>query len=239
MTSKRIPKHQQIEADLLQKIKSGVYPPETLIPREVDLMQTYHVSRPTVRQAIQALVDQGLLERRRRRGTMVKQNKIAQQFTQVVEGYNAEMSQKGLLPTTKVLLFQEEPATSEVAAKLELAAAAPVFKLVRLRYANYQPVVLITSYLPAAVVPNLLEADFSQVSLYDTLDQHHVGVERVRRRLEVLKSDETTSDLLNIAIGEPLFYFHTLGFTAANVPVEYSIAKYRGDVNYFVMDIKR
>lgn len=232
-------KHKQIELDLLHKIKDGTYPPQTLIPREVDLMAHYDVSRPTVRQAIQTLVEQGLLEKRKRRGTMVKQPKIAQAFTQVVEGYNDEMTNKGLRPKTKVLLLQRETANSEVAKNLQLASGEDVYKLVRLRYANSQPVVLITSYLPTNIDLNLLAVDFTQASLYDTLGQAKCAVTHVRRRLDVLTADETVADLLNISQGDPLFYFHTQGFTASNLPVEYSVAKYRGDVNYFVMNLQR
>lgn len=236
MTS--IAKHTQIEQDLRTKIQDGTYPSQTLIPREVDLMATYQVSRPTVRQAIQTLVEQGLLEKRKRRGTMVKQAKIAQAFTQVIEGYDAEMADKGLQPQTKVLLFKTEPATAEVASKLQLSVTAVVYKLVRLRYANGQPVVLLTSYLPTDGL-DLATVDFTTVSLYDTLTQQQAAVERVRRRLDVLKADETTADLLNVAVDEPLFYFHTQGLTAQGTPVEYSIAKYRGDLNYFMMDLQR
>lgn len=235
----KIPKHVQITKDLLKKIKNGTYPPKTLIPREIDLMNYYHVSRPTIRQAIQTLVDRGLLEKRKRRGTIVKQTKIAQQFTQVIEGYDKEMSGKGLIPTTKVLFFQSELANNEIATGLRLTINDPVFKLIRLRYANFQPVVLITSYIPKKIVPNLMQEDFSKVSLYNTLEKKHASVQRVKRRLEVLKANETTADLLNIARGEPIFYFHTQGLTAENIPVEYSVAKYRGDLNYFEMDLQR
>jgi len=232
-------KHKQIELDLLKKLKDGTYPPQTLIPREVDLMAHYQVSRPTVRQAIQSLVEQGWLEKRKRRGTMVKSKKIAQAFTQVIEGYNDEMQSKGLKPQTKVLLFQAETATAEVAEQLELAVGAPVYKLVRLRYANQQPIVLLTSYLQETALANPAIVDFTKASLYATLKQVGLDVTRVRRRLDVLTADETTADLLNVSTGAPLFYFHTQGLTAAEVPVEYSIAKYRGDVNTFVMDLKR
>lgn len=235
----KVAKHQQIATDLLQKIQDGTYPPQTLIPREVDLMATYGVSRPTVRQAIQSLVDQGLLEKRKRRGTLVKQTKIEQAFTQVVKGYNDEMHANGLVPQTKVLLLQAETATATVAQNLQLAVGTPVIKLVRLRYANGQPVVLITSYLPVLDAVDLLTVDFTQAALYETLATAGLTVDHVRRRLDVLVADETTADLLNVDQGAPLFYFHTQGFTPQSRPVEYSIAKYRGDVNYFVMNLQR
>ena len=52
-------------------------------------------------------------------------------------------------------------------------------------------------------------------------------------------ADEMTANLLNIEEKVPIFYFHTYGYTKGEVPLEYSIAMYRGDENYFVIDLKR
>ncbi len=76
MSVSKQPLHQQIENDLRQKIQDGTYPEQQLIPKEIELAQYYQVSRPTVRQAVQTLVDQGFLEKRKRRGTLVKRAKI-------------------------------------------------------------------------------------------------------------------------------------------------------------------
>lgn len=239
MTAKKQPLHQQIEIDLRHKIQNGTYPEKQLIPKEVELAQYYRVSRPTIRQAVQALVDQGFLEKRKRRGTMVKRAKIGQAFTHVISSYNQEIDATGMKPRTKVLVFKAEPATVEVAQQLALPVAAPVYKLVRLRYADQTPVVLVTTYIPQARFPNFTELDFSQTSLYATFAAHQQAVVRVRRKLEVLVADETSADLLDVEIGAPLFYFHTQGYTAAALPIEYSIAKYRGDLNYFRLEIEQ
>ncbi|KRK39430.1 GntR family transcriptional regulator [Loigolactobacillus bifermentans] len=231
------PKYKKIARDLLAKIQNGTYPEGSLIPKEMALIDQFGVSRPTVRQAIQQLVDQGYLEKKRKRGTMVKRTKIAQEFTHVIQSYNQEMSAKGLTTQTKVLLFQQEPATAEVQAALGLAETAPVYKLLRLRFANNQPVVLVTSYLPVAPLATLAQIDFTQRSLYAELASRKLAITNVRRKLEVLAADETTAALLNVPEQAPLFYFHTQGHTADGTTLEYSIAKYRGDLNYFVFDI--
>lgn len=237
MTAKKQPLHQQIEIDLRHKIQNGTYPEKQLIPKEVELAQHYQVSRPTIRQAVQALVDQGFLEKRKRRGTMVKRAKIGQAFTHVISSYDQEIDATGMKPCTKVLVFKAEPATVEVAQQLGLPVAAPVYKLVRLRYADQTPLVLVTTYIPQACFPDFTELDFSQISLYATFAVRQQAVVRVRRKLEVLAADETSADLLDVAIGAPLFYFHTQGYTETGCPIEYSIAKYRGDLNYFRLEI--
>jgi len=239
MNGGNLPKHTLIENDLLSKINDGTYKPNTLIPKETELMEIYGVSRPTVRQAIQALVDKGLLAKRKKRGTIVKQNKISQEFTHTIESYDDDVKNKGLTPKTHVILLQKELPNNEVCEHLEIGKNDYVFKLVRLRYADDQPVVLVTSYIPYKVFPDLDKFDFNDVSLYATLDSHECPILQVRRKLEVLSADETTADLLNIDENDPIFYFHTTGTTKNDVPAEYSIAKYRGDINSFEIFIKR
>ena len=82
------PKYLEIQILLLQRIKNGDYQEGQLIPKEVDLAEQLNVSRPTVRHAIRNLVQAGYLERRKKRGTIVTQTKIKQQFTHVIESYN-------------------------------------------------------------------------------------------------------------------------------------------------------
>ncbi|WEV39745.1 GntR family transcriptional regulator [Lactobacillus sp. ESL0681] len=239
MAIPNLPKYKIIADDLLQKIQTGIYPLGTIIPAETELAQKYQVSRPTVRQAISNLVNQGYLERRRKRGTLVKKTKIEQEFTHLIESYSSEMSAKGMYPKTNLLYFKAEAAKAEVANSLHIKEAEPVFKLVRLRYANDQPTVLVTTYIPQKRVPELIKYDFAKDSLYKVLEKYDLKVTHVIRKLEVLEADETIASLLNVAQGKPIFNFHTQGMTIDEQPIEYSIAKYRGDINSFVIDVQQ
>lgn len=234
-----IPLHKKISEDLLQKIKSGVYAENELIPTEHELVEMYGVSRPTIRHALQSLVNQGYLEKRKKRGTVVTKPKFQQEFTHVIESFDSEMSRKGIAPKTKILNFKVTAASEEVAENLQLKKGDKVYKLIRLRYAEDKPVVLVTSYIPFKQFPNFLEIDFTKEKLYKSLEEAGHPVISVSRKLEVIKADETTSDLLDVEIDEPLFYFHTQGFTHERRPVEYSISKYRGDLNYFVFELSQ
>ncbi|WP_461214591.1 GntR family transcriptional regulator [Lacticaseibacillus sp. GG6-2] len=230
-------KYQLIKQTLLDRIQDGTYPEGSLIPKEKALIAEFGVSRPTVRQAIQQLVDQGYLEKRRRRGTIVRQTKIAQEFTHVLQSYDQEMATKGLTTKTQVLLHRPEVASAEVQAALRLQPGERVFALMRLRFANDVPIVLVRSYLPLALLPDIDTVDFTTQSLYAELEARGLQIVHVRRKLEVQAADETTSSLLNIATDDPLFYFHTYGRTTDGTLMEYSVAQYRGDTNYFVFDL--
>lgn len=235
MSSK--PLHEIIREDILERILSGQYKLNDKIPNEIDIAKEFDVSRPTVRQAIQNLVNEGYLERIKRRGTFVREKKINQEFTHQIRSYDDEIHLKGLIPLTKVLSFSIEEASAEVASNLNLLDSEKVFKLSRLRYAGEQPVVLVTTYLPYKYFNDLLNVDFTKVSLYNTLRDKGYPITSIDRKLEVIKADELSSHLLNIGENEPIFYFHSKGYTNNSLPIEYSISWYRGDLNSFVFSI--
>ncbi|GMM16890.1 GntR family transcriptional regulator [Lactobacillus amylovorus] len=232
-------KYQEIEEILRQRIISGHYKIGDLIPKEMDLVKKYNVSRPTISHAVQDLVNQGYLERRKHVGTIVKQTKISQEFTQVLQSYNSEMTEKGLTAQTQVLFFKKVLASEEVAQALDLKEKEQVYKLTRLRSVDQNPLVVVTTYLSADKLVDFAKIDFTKQSLYQELEQRGLPIVHVKRKLEVKSADGMTADLLNIKEKDPVFYFHTYGYSKNELPLEYSIATYRGDENYFMIDLKK
>ena len=233
------PKYLEIQNLLLQRIKNGDYQEGQLIPKEVDLAEQLNVSRPTVRHAIRNLVQAGYLERRKKRGTIVTQTKIKQQFTHVIESYNTEIQNNGLVAKTQVLNFSTEKANDEVAEALTIKPNTEVYKLVRLRSADNKPVVFVITYLPIAQLPDLQKIDFTHHSLYSELAKAGLEITHVSRKIEVHPATKEEAQLLETDIKAPMFYFHTIGFTKDHRALEYSIASYRGDLNYFMVEIDK
>ncbi|WP_300121709.1 GntR family transcriptional regulator, partial [Lactobacillus sp.] len=180
----------------------------------------------------------GLLEQRKRLGTIVKRNKIQQEFTHIIQSYNQEMGAQGLESKTKVLYFQKIIPSSDIQVELNLPSSEKVFKLVRLRYAGKLPLVKVTTYLPASLVPDLEKVNFSTASLYRELEKRDLAVTHVVRKLEVKTASSEIAKDLDIKKNAPIFYFHTHGYTNKDQLIEYSIATYRGDMNSFVIDLK-
>ena len=231
--------YDQIKDDLLSKIKDGTYPEGQTIPSELELAEMYGVSRPTIRRALQILVSDGYLEKRRRRGTVVTKPKVSQSFTMSISSFEDAMRLAGRLPKTKVLMFKRERANAEVEKRLELARGQDVFKLVRLRYADDLPNVFVESYIPCTLYPGLDSFDFNESSLYAAMDTCGNPVMTARRRLEVIKADGAAAALLDVEAGDPLLLFHTVARDANGTAVEYSVATYRGESNSFELNVSR
>ena len=107
----------------------------------------------------------------------------------------------------------------------------------RLRYVDDTPNVFMENYIRADFYPGLTDVDFSKVGLYHQMRSMGRPVHSLTRRLEVIKADPSSSTLLDVPIGDPLFYFHTFGRDAEGHMVEYSVSTYRGRNNTFEFSV--
>ena len=231
--------YEDISNDLLAKIKDGTYQEGQRIPYEQELAQAYGVSRPTVRQALQPLVDDGYLDRRRRRGTVVCRPKVRQHFTAGLMSFSDDMRLAGNSTRTVVIIFKREKAQESVAEALHIRPGDEVYKLVRLRYVEDAANVFVETYLPCAQLPDLDDIDFANASLYQTLAECGSAVVSAHRRFEAVSADGALATLLDVAVGDPMLLFYTVGSTKSGVPVEYSKAVYRGEGNVFEVDVAK
>ena len=238
-----------IKDDLLARIEDGTYPVGTIIPTELELAEIYDVSRPTIRQAVQLLVDDGYLEKRRRRGTIVLERGDRTARPEVSDPASvpreAAASAAGVIREAYVqgadarhvrtvgLLTKEESASAEVAAALQIAEGDAVYKIVRLRYMDGVPNVFMVSYVPVAHYPGLGETDFSHERLYRRMAELGPAVVRATRRFETARADPTIATIFDVPAGDPLFLFNITGFDGTGTPQEFSITVYRGRDNAF------
>lgn len=231
------PRYIEIRDDLLARVCDGTYPPGATLPPEPELAETYGVSRPTLRQAIQLLADAGYVEKRRRRGTVVRRRKVEQRFMDTLMSYGADVGAQGAIPATQVLQARAQGATAEVAAALGLEENDPVMGLMRLRSMDGEPAVLLRTWVPAAAFPDLLSHDFEHESLYDVFAESGLPVETVRRVLEAVLPEPVEAGLLGIDEGQPCFLFKSVGRAKTGQAIEYSVALYRGDTNTFTVTL--
>ena len=234
-----IPLYEQIMNIIYNDIQNGVFSYGEIIPTEMELCKIYKVSRPTIQKALSILVDNGNLVRVKGKGTYVSSNKIKQDYTDVIQNFHDEMTQKGIQPKTKMLEEVVIKADETIQEKLELKKNEMVIKLIRLRYADNEPILVITTFIPYNKAAFLLEKNLEEASLYDSLQEKGIIIKKLTRTFEVQKADKKTADLLTIAKNDPLFYFETVARSDKGVPMEFSKCFYRGDKNKFIIELEK
>jgi GntR family transcriptional regulator len=141
--------------------------PGSAAPSERELVQRFGVARMTVRQAMDALVVEGLLERIPGRGTFVARPR---RMPSPISGFNEEMTRRGLLAESQTLLARLEQAGPGVARALSLTEGDPVVHWRRLRRADAAPMCVEDAYLNEVLLPGFLQSGMP-TSLYDDLAQ--------------------------------------------------------------------
>lgn len=234
-----IPLYYQLKELLLKEIKLGKYDENIPLPPETEIATRFNISRPTVRQAICSLVNDGILTRTKGKGTYVIPPEIKEETMHQLNNCNQEISKAGTMPKTNVISIKQIQATPEIAYYLKITENSKVFELIRLRFNKNEPNSIITSYIPVEIYPNLLSRDFSKESLYQVFELSNLFIKRVKRIFKVQLPEPTDLTLLNINENIPLFHFTTIAYSTGNLPVEYSFTKYRGDKNKFSIELRK
>ena len=233
-----IPLYYQFKQELKNRIQDGTFKVNDQIPTENEFCEALQISRPTVRQALKELIQEGLLTRRKPLGTFVSQPKIDSYFFEQLASFNDEMLMLGLTPSTTLLSNKIEFANTEVANALQLSKDERVLHLKRLRFANHDPMVIVETYLPCAMFPLLENEDFEANSLYTLLEQkYNCSIQSVNRTIEATLADDKTAKLLQTNKNSAICQTTTISYNQNDVPMEYSIAKYRGDRSKFSLKL--
>ena len=217
--------------DLLQKqIQRGEYPIGARLPSERELSQQFGVSRMTARQALQALVQEGVAQSSVGRGTFVKEPRIDQQLRSLTS-FTQDIGQKGMVATSIVLQAQVSTHEDDAIQRLQLAEGAEVIKLVRLRMADHSPLAIETSYLPHWLCLNILDHhDFSDESLYRVLRENYgLHLTWADQTIQTRLPDDQERSRLQIATQIPVLDMNRITYTENETPVEFVQSVYRGD----------
>jgi GntR family transcriptional regulator len=234
-----IPLYYQLASLLREQMRQGALTPGSQLPPERQLSELYGISRMTVRQALTYLIREGALVVRRGFGTFVAEPKLTHDALFLL-GFSEEVRRSGGTPVSQVLEQGVAPAPAAVAAALRLAPDTPVVKAVRLRLADGVPVLLETSYVPAAICPALAQADLAVQSLYAVLEREGgVVLKRTRQELEATVANDYERGLFAVAPHTPMILLAGTTFDEADRPVEYFKAIYRGDRFKFSFESER
>jgi GntR family transcriptional regulator len=219
--------------DLIEQLAVG-----DAIPSERQLSTDLGVSRLTVRAALDDLVREGLLVRRRGSGTFVSEPKIAQELT--MTSFTEDMRRRGMVPASRTLDLRTVPAGAHLGRLLKVSPSEPVVVITRLRLADRETMAIETLHVRESLIPGLTAADLELQSFYELLETRYgVSIASGIQTIEPTVTNEEESTGLGVPLHSPAFLFERTTQTRGGVVVEYVRSIYRGDRYRLVTELNR
>lgn len=229
----------QAYEQLAQELDVGLHPAGTRLPGERDLATRLGVSRVTLRTALAALEAEGRLTRSAQRGWFVPTNVVGEPPS-TLQSFTEMARARGLTPTARVLRQEIRPATLDEADRLRIAPTAPVLQIDRLRGLDGRPVCFDVVTLPAERVPELIHADLSDASLYETLRERcDITIYRSGYSVMAANADAILAQLLETTVGAAVLIGDETAYAHDGVPILLGRNTYRGDAYRFEADLYR
>jgi DNA-binding GntR family transcriptional regulator len=232
--SSPVPLYFQVAQRLEELIENAQMPPGSMLDNEIALADQLGLSRPTMRQAIQHLVDKGLLVRKRGVGTQVVHTRVRRQV-ELTSLYD-DLDRTKRQPRTDVLSFAVIPAPDEVAVALHLPAGSEVTAIERLRYAQDEPLALMHNYLPTGLV-DITEQQLAERGLYQLLRESGVQMHIADQTIGARKATAAEARLLAETRGAPLLTMSRTAYDYTGRAVEYGSHVYRAALYTFELTL--
>lgn len=230
-----IPLYHQLKEILRSQIEGGKWKQGDVIPNEFQIARDYGLSRGTVREAMDDLVQDGLLVKERGRGTFVAAPKFEHDLFFSLHEYT---KQSGHTPGSNILDFSTESAAPRVREILQLPEYSQVYRINRVRLIDGEPIMFDLLFLSANDFPGLWEKDISNRSLYEILKKdYQVALGKAYQTLEPVLINAFESKLLNVSKGNPALLIERITRRMNGSPVMYSKIIIRGDRCRFVTEV--
>jgi GntR family transcriptional regulator len=236
------PLYVQLKDAVISEIRNGGLKPGDRVGSESELERLHGVSRITVRQAINALVQEGTLYRVPGKGTYVASRKVAPlaAFT----SFSENMRTQRLTPSYRMLAAESVDPPAEIRQELRLGEHQRAFRIERLLLADGEPMCLQTGFYPerffgyenGRIAPDALAAASLYASLERVLD---VPLWKAEETVEPAIAKRKEVSLLGLPVGAPVLVVRRLSYLASGEPVESVKLVFRGDKYRYRVDLYR
>ena len=224
----RIPAYVQLMNLIIAQIEDEVLQEEMKLPSERELCDTYDVSRATVRQAVKELEIDGIVNTFKGRGSYVASRRISQDMSSLY-GFTESMKRLGKTISTKVIDFTREECDERIARKMKRALGTEIYRLKRVRYADNEPMLIVTTHLPCDRFPDFDGKRLINESMYEMMrDTYNVVFTEVKETLRSVKIRDNEMELLQVKRGAPCMKIDRYTYEKDTL-IEYAVGIAHGD----------
>lgn len=225
-----VPLYFQVSQRLEQAITTGVIPAGSRLENEIAISERLALSRPTIRRAIQELVDKGMLVRRRGIGTQVVHGQVSRPVE--LTSLHEDLEQTGRAPSTEILTHELVPADQIVAELLGIAEGTQVLHVRRLRRTDGTPIALLENFLPLAHA-NITEQALETAGLYQVLRSRGVSIRVANQSIGARRATTDEAEILDVTKGSPVLTMDRTAYDDSGNAVEVGRHCYRPDLYHF------
>ncbi|MBT3318293.1 MAG: GntR family transcriptional regulator [Clostridia bacterium] len=223
------PLYEQLISFIKSDIDNGLLNVGDLLPSENEFCERYDISRPTVRQALSALEEQGLVVRMRGKGSFVTRPKVKRSL-KTLYSFSDEVAAMGLTPKSRVIAYEVISPGEEIRSRLGLADGEKVYSITRVRYAGDEPIALEMAFIPTRMSPFLTQEKVETGSLYKTLAaQEGIEIGYAKETYETAMLSESEAQILGCKQGTCAFFIQRTAYTLTDEVFEYTVMIVRSD----------
>lgn len=217
----------QLREVVRNKIEEGEYLPGTAIPSENVLAETYGINRLTVRNAIDELVNEGLLKRVRGKGVYVLAP--IERDLEVLGGFSQTMKDKNLQSKKKILQKGQRKAGKKYAELFGINEEDQLYYIKRLDYAGGEAIAMQEIFIPYNLVPKVEGIDLSVFSMFEIYKFYEINPVRAWQTLDLVHLTQADARFLDITKDQTVFLFSCTTYDENDRVIEYSRSYTRGD----------
>jgi GntR family transcriptional regulator len=233
------PLHHQVYVVLRQQISEEVYPSDEPMPPEHELSRLFNVSRITIRRALDRLEMEGLVYRRRGKGTFAQPKHQPPPIQANLKGIFENLLAMGLKTKVKLVEFSYVPASPIVANELQIPVNSVVQKAVRVRWHDGRPFSHLTTYVPEDIGRSYDRSELAEKPLLFLLERSGVRVTTAKQTISAKLADSIVAPLLDVEPGAAMLWVRRVVQDEKNRPIEYLNAIYRPDIYEYQMSMSR
>jgi GntR family transcriptional regulator len=239
MLSKSIPLHVAISEKLRRQIEAGVYLPGEKLPSEHQLMETFNVSRITVRKAIANLANQGLANAQRGKGVFVaSRQKVTYSLSSPLVFLEQDIAPKGIGFTFESLMFRKVKPPREIPSILQLPEPSSAYLQKKLLRMDGAAGAVDISY----ILPELGQRFASQLKrrmTFPTLENNGIAIKGIDAMIECTHADYEIAGYLEVPLGQPLIVYRYTAYSTNHRPVVHGETISRADRFCYSLSIER